>query len=195
VFSNEPLRKIQSNWYQQELQVTEVDIPSACCFSTLGTDGYPNSRFVSLKEIKNNSFIVTGPLNSRKGIEVQASPRVALCFWWPQTGRQVRIQGDAFPLTDADADRYFEGRNRDSKIVSTLFRQGEPIQEPDQLAEQFEQGKRQFGTDKIPRPENWGGFRIEPIRVEFMEFKKSRLHLRELHQKETGTWQVQYLQP
>lgn len=184
-----------NNWYQQEVNATQIAISSACCFSTIGTDGYPNSRFVSLKEIKDHGFIITGPLNSRKGVEVQACSKVSLSFWWAQTARQVRIQGDAFPIAPAEADRYFKGRNRDSKIVSTLFQQGMPIQQPDHLIRQFEQGKGQFKADNIPRPKHWGGFRIAPVRVEFMEFRTSRLHLRELHQKENNSWKIQYIQP
>ena len=82
-------------WYQEELNQTQVNIPSACCLSTNGLDGYPNARFVSLKEITNGAFVVTGPLNSRKGLEISQSSKVSLTFWWTLTERQVRIQGDA----------------------------------------------------------------------------------------------------
>ena len=70
-----------NKWFNEELQLTKVRIPTACCLSTIGTDDYPNARFVSLKGIINNSFIVTGPVTSRKGIEINRSSKVALTFW------------------------------------------------------------------------------------------------------------------
>lgn len=113
----DPIIKFQ-NWYEQELDTNDALIPSACCLSTTGTDGYPNARFVSLKEVDGRQFIVTGPLDSRKCQEVTYKPRAALTFWWPATGKQVRVQGNVKLIDSEDADRYFSERTRESQIVS-----------------------------------------------------------------------------
>ncbi|MFA1773422.1 pyridoxamine 5'-phosphate oxidase family protein [Rufibacter glacialis] len=86
---------IFQNWLQEELNLTQVRIPTACCLSTVGLDGFPNARFVSLKEVIDDSFVVTGPINSRKGLEINQINKVALTFWWVESERQVRIQGRA----------------------------------------------------------------------------------------------------
>jgi pyridoxamine 5'-phosphate oxidase len=182
-------------WYKEELQSSTASIPSACCLSTIGTDGYPNARFVSLKEIKNDSFIITGPLLSRKGIEISAIPKVALTFWWEATQRQIRIQGDATAISEADADKYFSERDRESQIVSHASKQGNPIDEISFVAQIYQNVALQFQGKAIPRPGNWGGFSILPLRIEFLEFKPTRFHERKLFERTDEGWTSTLLQP
>ncbi len=189
-----PFEKFKQ-WYREEKTLSELRIPSACCFSTLGLDGYPNARFVSLKELRNETFIITGPLNSRKGLEVAAHSKVSLTFWWTKTERQVRIQGDAFQISDKDAQTYFAARNRDSKIVSTIFEQGQEIESFEKLDRFFESKKEGLKSIAIEKPQAWSGFYIEPIRIEFMDFQKSRLHRRELFEKISDEWINKIIQP
>ena len=155
-----------------------VSIPSACCLSTIGLDGFPNARFVSLKEVKNEAFIITGPVNSKKGLEIQHSPIVALTFWWADSERQVRCQGSAVEIADFEADKYFSERSRESQIVSCVSEQGKVIEDLEILNEKYKEKEFQLQGKEIIRPANWGGFSIKPIRVEFMEFKKNRFHER-----------------
>lgn len=189
-----PLQLFET-WFSEEKEISQLKLPAACCLSTIGLDGYPNARFVSLKEIINDSFVITGPLNSRKGLEIADSPKAALSFWWTSTERQVRIQGDTVAIPKAEAKVYFEERNRDSRIVSTVFDQGEEIESISQLQKQFEERKDRIGGREVEKPENWGGIYIKPKRIEFMAFKKSRLHERMLYQLMNKEWEVKILQP
>jgi pyridoxamine 5'-phosphate oxidase len=159
-------------WFNEEKKVSDLKLPAACCLSTIGLDGYPNSRFVSLKEVSNESFIITGPLNSKKGVEVENSPKASLSFWWTSTERQIRIQGDVSKISRSNAKLYFEQRNRDSQIVSTVFEQGKQIQSIALLQKEFEEQKEELENKEIHCPENWGGIYIKPVRIEFMELKK-----------------------
>lgn len=189
-----PIEKFK-DWYNEELLKSSVKIPSACCLSTTGLDGYPNSRFVSLKDVVDDKFVVTGPMNSRKGLELLDNPKASLTFWWTETERQVRVQGDATMLEDNLADDYFKERNRDSQIVNTIFDQGKEIESFDELERVYEIKKTEFERKEIPRPKNWGGFYIIPKRIEFMVFKESRFHLRELNIRVGSGWKTQQLQP
>ncbi|MDB4292805.1 pyridoxal 5'-phosphate synthase [Maribacter sp.] len=182
-------------WFSEEKKRSNLKLPAACCLSTIGLDGYPNARFVSLKEISNESFVITGPLNSRKGNEIDNCSKAALSFWWTSTERQIRIQGDVTKIPEAAAEIYFEQRNRDSKIVSTAFEQGKEIQSIAHLRDFFEQRKKELGSTEIKHPKNWGGIYIKPIRIEFMEFKKSRLHERTLYHQVNNKWEMILLQP
>ncbi|MBQ4819134.1 pyridoxal 5'-phosphate synthase [Aquimarina sp. MMG016] len=184
-----------NNWYEEEIKKSNLRIPSACCLTSIGFDEYPNSRFVSLKEVVDHKFVITGPLNSRKGAELFHNPKSSLTFWWTETERQVRIQGDAYPIEESLANTYFESRNRDSKIVSHICNQGESIESLDILVESFAAKKSKLENTEIKRPENWGGFYLNPKRIEFMEFKKNRLHFRELFTKENNIWVNTFLQP
>jgi len=191
---NSPIR-IFKKWFDEELRLTKVRIPTACCLSTIGTDNFPNARFVSLKEINENKFVVTGPLNSRKGIEINKVNKVALTFWWTESERQVRIQGNAIPINNQLADRYFSERNRESQIVSIVSHQGQQLNNISTLIKKYQETEKSFLNQVLNRPENWSGYSIEPIRIEFLEFKPTRFHKRQLYQLTNGKWIITELQP
>lgn len=184
-----------NKWYNEELLLSKVRIPTACCLSTNGIDGFPNARFVSFKEVVDDKFIITGPLTSRKGIEIDTSNKVALTFWWTETERQVRIQGNATKIAEHHADKYFEERNRDSQIVSIVSEQSQEIANIETLTEKYKSIDVKFSGKPLARPENWGGYAIEPIRIEFLEFKPTRFHDRKLYEFIEGKWTIKQLQP
>lgn len=182
-----------SKWFDEELELSKVRIPSAVCLSTMGLDNFPNARFLSFKALIDNSFIVTGPVNSRKGIEIENNHKVALTFWWTETERQVRIQGFATKIPEQLANKYFDARSAHSQAVSLISKQGK---ETDNLKElENKVLKKASENVKIQRPENWGGFAIKPLRIEFMEFKKTRFHDRKLYEFDEGNWCLKQIQP
>ncbi len=183
------------DWYTAELGKTTVAIPAACCLSTIGLDGYPNARFVALKEVYNEMLVVTGPLESRKGQEIDACNKVALTFWWTATARQVRVQGVATAIPTALADSYFNQREREAKIVSSVSIQGQPLQDIRALNELYQQFDEAHRDKEVERPANWGGYFIAPVRMEFMAFQPTRFHERMLYELVDGRWQQQQLQP
>ena len=182
-------------WHREELNLTKVSIPSACCLSTIGLDNYPNARFLSLKEILEEAFIITGTLTSRKGLEIAQSSKVALTFWWTETKRQVRIQGDAIQISKQLSDKYFSERAVDAQIISLVSNQGKEIDSFESLNKKYQQAENEFGNKPIARPENWGGYSIKPLRIEFMEFKPTRFHDRKLYELVEEQWMVKQLQP
>jgi pyridoxamine 5'-phosphate oxidase len=182
-------------WYSQETKKSVLAIPSACCLSTIGMDGYPNARYVSLKDIIDGYFVITGTTSSRKGIEIEANNRVALTFWWTETERQVRIQGNAYKLSDNNSDKYFDKRNRDSQIVSIVSDQGKELEDQKELNRKFEEYDLRYKNKSVERPKNFSGFNIEPIRIEFLEFQSSRFHKRTLYMLENSVWKIVNLQP
>jgi len=191
---NHPLSLFEK-WFFKEKELGNLKLPAACCLSTNGLDGYPNARFVSLKEIKDESFVITLPLNSRKGREIENNSKAALSFWWTFTERQVRVQGNVSKIPEYNAEIYFDKRNRDSKIVSAIFEQGKEIQDVAYMHTYFEQKKMELENREIEKPKNWGGIYIKPIRMEFMQFRQSRLHERKLFELVNTKWKVTILQP
>lgn len=171
------------------------ELAAHCCLSTIGLDGYPNARFVALKEIKADSFIITGSLASRKGIEIEANPGVALTFWWSSIGVQVRIQGDAEPISAELANGYFQKRSRLSQLSAIASNQGEYLINGLDLQKEMDRIDEEYREQQLQMPRGWGGLAIEPIRVEFLEFSDSRLHHRTLYQKIDNHWTSDELQP
>jgi pyridoxamine 5'-phosphate oxidase len=191
---NNPI-EIFKQWYNEQQALSKDRIPSACCLSTIGLDGFPNARFVSLKDILNDDFVITGTLASRKGIEINCSEKVALTFWWIETEKQIRIQGIATQISEKLADQYFSKRNRDSQIVSIVSNQGKELHNIEDLITAYENLELTYKNKLLSRPENWGGYSIEPIRIEFLSFKETRFHERELYEKENSDWKIKKLMP
>lgn len=181
--------------FSEELKLSKVRIQSACCLSTNGLDSFPNARFVSFKDIIDDCFIITGNQTSRKGIEINHSEKVALTFWWTETEKQVRVQGVATKISNELADKYFFERNLDSQIVSIVSNQGAEIENIEELVTAYEKMEIVSKNKQLIRPNNWGGYRIEPIRIEFLEFKETRFHDRKLYEKDNENWKATKLQP
>ncbi len=189
-----PINKFK-NWYIEEIKSNKDKNISACCLTSLGLDGYPNSRFVSLKEIIDNKFVITGSLKYRKGIELINNSKCSLTFWWPKTEKQIRIQGDAIQIKTELAEKYFSERNKESKLVSKLCNQGNISDDIGDLKNKFLKKSIELTENEIIRPENWSGFYIIPKRIELMDFQESRFHIRELYTKGQKEWICKNLEP
>ena len=63
---------------------------------THGLDGYPNSRYVLLKEVNKGGFVFYTNYDSQKGKEIEANPKVALMFYWPTQNHVVRVKGNRY---------------------------------------------------------------------------------------------------
>lgn len=182
-------------WLEEELKSTQVNISTACCLSTYGLDGFPNARFVSFKDILENGFVITGPLDSRKGREIEHNNKVALTFWWTATERQVRVQGNATKITEKLADGFFSARSRKSQIVSIISRQGHELENIEMLTKKYGEFKFNSKNKQLERPKSWGGYVINPIRIEFLDFKPTRFHDRKLYELINDNWTVRQIQP
>ncbi|TDQ77894.1 pyridoxine/pyridoxamine 5'-phosphate oxidase [Sphingobacterium yanglingense] len=183
-------------YLDQEIETRKQKLPYACCLSTIGIDGFPNSRFVSLKEITNEQFIISGTLSARKGEELAQNNKAALTFWLPETQVQIRIQGETHRIEDSIADTYFKQRNIESQIVSIVSDQGKFLRNPEILNTKYDSYTQYLESQtSLPRPGNWGAFGIAPIRIEFLIFKETRFHDRILYQKESDIWTKILLQP
>lgn len=184
---------IFTQWLKAQKLVTKNDYPSACVLSTQGLDGYPNARNVSLKTVEEPYFIVTGSTTSRKGKEIEKNPKVALTFWWDETKRQVRIQGTATRLSEQQADYYFKNRTYESQIISSISDQGDIAHHIESLRVRFRESIK--SKQPVTKPRHWGGWKIKPHRIEFLEFEPSRFHNRILYTYSEEKWNITQLQP
>ncbi|WP_366142623.1 pyridoxine 5'-phosphate oxidase C-terminal domain-containing protein [uncultured Aquimarina sp.] len=107
----------------------------------------------------------------------------------------MRIQGNATKILDTEAVYYFDERAKDSQIISLISEQGATIENINVLKSSFAETERKYKNKDIPKPKNWGGYAIRPIRIECMEFEKSRFHKRTLFKLEEKEWIATILQP
>jgi pyridoxamine 5'-phosphate oxidase len=181
-------------WFD-EAERNEPDNPNAMSLATVGADGAPSIRMVLLKGVDDEGFVFYTNLESRKGGELRANDRVALCFHWKSLRRQVRIEGTASPVAGDEADAYFASRPRGSQIGAWASAQSRPMNGKAELLKQVASHTAKFGIARVPRPPHWSGFRIVPDVIEFWREGQFRLHDRLQYRRTADGWTTQILYP
>ncbi len=169
--------------------------PTACALATASADGRPSCRMVLLKAHGPDGFVVYTNLDSPKARDLKENPRAELCFYWMPLKRQVRVHGPVEPVEAATADAYFASRPRLSRIGAWASRQSEPMESPLDLEKNVMAVAARFGFGRIPRPDNWSGFRLLPDTLEFWMEKPFRQHHRVRFHRENNSWTKQRLFP
>ena len=169
--------------------------PEAMVLSTADERGRPSNRYVLLKEVDQRGFVFYTNLESRKARNLAANPYAALCFYWPLIDKQVRVEGKAERVSDADADEYFASRPRESQIGAWASTQSAPLASRESLDRRVQEARERFEGRAVPRPPFWSGFRVAPAAIEFWTRHPARLHERALFAREDGRWVRTLLYP
>ncbi|HUR00809.1 MAG TPA: pyridoxamine 5'-phosphate oxidase [Gemmatimonadaceae bacterium] len=169
--------------------------PGAVCVSTVDEQGVPEARIVDLKELSERGFVFGTHLDSPKARALSANSNVALTFWWDHIERQIRVVGRAERLSDSAADALFATRRRDAQITSWASQQSAPLLESTAFEQGLTDACRRFEGGDVPRPPHWGAYCVVPARIEFLEFRESRLHIRTLFERDGTGWRRSVLQP
>ncbi len=182
------------SWYD-EARAKEPSDPEAMTLATVGPDGRPSARMVLLRGFDADGFTFYTNYESRKGREILASSHVALCIHWKSIRRQVRIEGDAEPVSAEEADAYFASRPRSSQIGAWASAQSRPLSSRFELEKRIGEYTIEFGLGAVKRPPYWSGFRIAPAAIEFWEDRPFRLHDRLVYHRRNGAWVTERLFP
>lgn len=186
--------EIFRSWFS-EAQEKEPNDPNAVAVATADAQGRPSLRMVLMKSWDEAGFVFYTNLESRKGRELAENPNVALLFHWKSLRRQVRIEGQAEKVSDAEADAYFASRPRDSQIGAWASDQSRPLDGRTTFLGRIAKETARFGIGPVPRPPHWSGFRVVPERIEFWEDRSFRLHERRFFVKTPSGWSWTYLFP
>jgi pyridoxamine 5'-phosphate oxidase len=77
--------------------------PTAMILATADAKGRPSARTVLLKGADDRGFTFYTNLQSRKGRELSANRRAALCFYWEPLESQVIVEGKVKPVSKEEA--------------------------------------------------------------------------------------------
>jgi pyridoxamine 5'-phosphate oxidase len=181
-------------WFA-EAEKSEPNDPNGMALATATPDGRPSLRMVLMKGFDDQGFVFYTNLESRKGHELRANQAVALLFHWKSLRRQVRIEGLASPVTDAEADEYFASRPRLSRLGAWASDQSRPLESRAALAAKVAALEVQYAVATIPRPPHWSGFRVRPDAFEFWQDMPFRLHDRTIFTPSGDGWGTHKIYP
>lgn len=191
--SPDPILQFEQ-WFQEAVN-SEVMEPNAMSLGTL-LEGRPSVRIVLLKGFDERGFVFYTNYESRKAREMTAEPHAALTFFWPELQRQIRIEGRIEKISAKESDDYYASRDRLSRIGAWASPQSSAIDDRSELETLVNEVNSRFeGQEEIPRPDHWGGYRVEPDYLEFWQGRSSRLHDRITYKKEAGSWSIERIAP
>jgi pyridoxamine 5'-phosphate oxidase len=173
-------------WMTAAVEAKEIE-PNAFVLSTVDAEGQPSSRIVYLKDMIDGEFVLYTNYNSDKGKDLEENKQVSMLFFWGNSSRQIRIKGVCTKLDAATSDAYFATRPRYSKLGAWASDQSDRLVSREYLENKVKELDEQFG-EEIPRPDFWGGYKIDPTAFEFWQGRPSRLHDRIVFQKEDNSW-------
>lgn len=168
---------------------------TAATLATADLEARPAARVVLIKHVDDRGFVFYTNLESRKARELGRNPRAALCVYWSSLDKQVRVEGTVEPVSEEEADSYFDSRPRGSQLGAWTSKQSAPLAARKELMARYLKIQARFAGKKIPRPQFWGGFRLIPDRVEIWHNQTHRLHDRFLYLRSEAGWSVQRLYP
>lgn len=190
----DPIRQF-SIWLDEAVQAKAIE-PNAMTLATCSRDGAPTARMVLLKRADHEGFVFFTNYDSAKGRELRDNPRASLVFWWAELERQVRLEGTVTQTTAAESDEYFAKRPPTSRIGAAASAQSTIIESREALERAAASLNERFPNGSVPRPANWGGFIVHPVRIEFWQGRTSRLHDRvDYLLKGAGEWVIRRLAP
>jgi pyridoxamine 5'-phosphate oxidase len=162
-------------WFDEAARAN-VDDVNAMTLATSDSEGRPHARIVLLKGIEGPGFTFFTNYESEKGRQLDQQPYAALCFFWKELERQVRIEGLVEKVNAAESDAYFHSRPVGSRIGAWASPQSAVIADRSILEERAAQFEAQYPDGNVPRPSYWGGYRLVPTFVEFWQGRSNRLH-------------------
>ena len=177
-------------WYASATENAPGEWAEANAMSVATSDltGRVSNRYVLMKGIDDNGIRFYTNYDSHKGQQIADNPHAAAAFHWAYLGRQIRLEGKIEKTSREDSANYFKSRPRGSQLGADASPQSSPVESWQSLAQRQAELEKQFEGQDIPLPENWGGYRIIPTRIEFWQGRLNRLHDRIVYEPTDSGW-------
>jgi len=190
----DPIALVQ-RWFADAL-AAGIPQADAMTLATATPDARPSARAVLLKGLDARGFAFYTNYESRKARELDANPYAALVLLWIPLQRQVRVTGRVARLDPEESDAYFATRPRGSQLGAWASEQSRPLADRAELEARWQALDERYGGAAVPRPAQWGGYRVEPNEIEVWQGRANRLHdrFRYTHAADGG-WTRVRLQP
>ncbi|MDO6681451.1 MULTISPECIES: pyridoxamine 5'-phosphate oxidase [unclassified Oceanobacter] len=181
-------------WFEH-YRTTVPEEPTVMTVASVDAQGQPWQRILLLKSYDDDGFVFFTNYESNKGRQFSHNPRASLHFFWMTVERQVQVQGEVVPMSREEAQAYFHSRPRESQLGAWASQQSQPLASRSELETRFAQLSVEYQDKEIPLPDYWGGYRLQPSRMEFWQGGEHRLHDRVEYVLQQGGWKIQRLNP
>jgi pyridoxamine 5'-phosphate oxidase len=189
-----PFRQFEK-WWNQAIDAA-IEEANAMTLATASADGLPSARIVLLKDFSEKGFTFYTNFESFKGKQLEENPKACLVFFWKELERQVRITGLVEKIGDEESSEYFHSRPAGSQVGAVVSPQSRVIESREWLDESYSIKKKELKGQIIERPAHWGGYRVNPVMIEFWQGRPSRLHDRiQYTVQDDGSWKMERLAP
>ena len=192
----EPIEQIE-RWLASWLEVAPNE-PAAVILATADAHGRPSARNVLLRGIDERGLTFYTGYESRKGQELTVNPRAMLLFSWVPLLRQIHVGGRVDRVSTEESDAYWVTRPRGSQLAAWASDQAAVLGRRADLEARYAALAEEYEGRDVPRPPDWGGYRLVPDTVELWQGRPNRLHDRLRYQRPPGdpsTWEVVRLSP
>ena len=195
IFAGDDPFVIAARWLA-EATATEINDPNAIALSTVDSDGMPNARMVLLKDIEPAAFVFYTNYTSRKAQEIERAGKVAFVMHWKSLRRQLRVRGTVEREEGPAADAYYASRSLKSRLGAWASAQSQPLSSRGALMAEVAKITALHGINP-KRPPFWGGFRVQPVEIEFWADGDFRLHdrFRWTRASVEKPWEINRLNP
>ncbi|WP_138470177.1 pyridoxamine 5'-phosphate oxidase [Poseidonocella sp. HB161398] len=179
-----------------EAAETEPNDPEAMSLATVDETGLPNVRVVLLKDIDDDGLVFFTNYESAKGQELITAGKAAIVLHWKSLRRQVRARGTVAKVPAERSDAYYRSRALQSRLGAWASQQSRPLPSRGSLMADVAKLTVSKGPNP-PRPDYWGGFKIDVTEFEFWADGAFRLHDRFRWTREIAqeNWSVTRLYP
>jgi pyridoxamine 5'-phosphate oxidase len=182
-------------WLGEALATDGLPEPNAVTVATVSATGQPSARVVLLRGFDARGFVFFTNYDSRKGRELDGAGKASLLFFWAALERQIRIDGTVERLSASESDAYFARRPRGHRLSAWASPQSAVVPSRAALEEGMLEAERRFSGGDVPRPPNWGGYRVVPHAFEFWQGRRNRVHDRIAYVRAGDAWTRERLAP
>lgn len=191
----DPITQIQ-RWLADWVASTPHE-PSAMVLVTADAQGRPSARNVLLRRIDERGLTFFTSYRSKKAQDLAANPQATVLFSWVPVLRQIHVAGRVGRVAPAESDAYWATRPRGSQLAAWASEQSSVLPDRALLEARYAELEERYAGGEVPRPPDWGGYRLVPEAVELWQGRANRMHDRLRYQRPTGRdgWEVVRLSP
>ncbi|RJQ81233.1 pyridoxal 5'-phosphate synthase [Pseudonocardiaceae bacterium YIM PH 21723] len=168
-----------------------VPAPTIVALATTDARGRSSSRIIRALEVSTHGILFTSHSVSQKSQDISTTGWASGVLYWPETNEQIIVAGPAFRLSDEESDGLWHARPSTTHAMSTASMQSAVLHDEDALRRDAEA----LGTEPLPRPERFLGYRLVPSSIEFWRSGPGGLHRRLRYDRAAHGWTHRRLQP